>query len=270
MYMQGIPGLPPTCELPMRSPIKNRLATLGVVCVAVALAMLASPQRANAEFLGNLVQIDVSSGENSGSWAFEGPATSDPFSWALPEALNIYSSQNPEVLLATIESINLELDGDPQVILNFAVTAGNANTAFTISSALVAFGSLTNPDSFATAAITAVDNNSNGATVTGTFAGAKAYQASYNAGNLFANLVSPVVAPTDSFGIGGERFPAVGTVQIPGSVTSIKGSFDFILTANDSASGTSRFNVVPEPSSVILALMAATGVYCAARRRNRR
>ena len=270
MYMQGIPGLHLTCEQPMRSVFINRLATLIVVCGAVALAMLASPQQAKAEFIGNLVEIDVSAGDDTGSWSLEGPATGDPFTYDLTEPLNIYSSQNSEVLLATVESLNLRLDGDPQVILNFAVTAGEANTVFSISSALVAFGSLTIPIRLRLPASPSPTTTAMAASVTGTFAGAKAYQASYNAGNLFANLVSPVVAPADNSGIGSERFPAVGTVQIPGSVTSIKGSFDFILTANDSASGTSRFNVVPEPSSVILALMAATGLYCAARRRNRR
>lgn len=233
----------------------------------MALAISASPQRANAEFVGDLLTITVSAGGNSGTWSLPGPATSDPFSWALPETVNIYSSQNPTVLLATIDSLNLGLDGDPQVMLNFAVTAGNANTVFGLSSALVAFGSLTNPASFATAGITVTDNDSNGGSATGLFAGSKSYQASYNGGNLFANLVSPVIAAPDSSGIGSERNPAVGTIPIPGSVTSIKGEFSFVLTANDSASGTSRFNVVPEPSSVILALMAATGLYWAARRR---
>jgi hypothetical protein len=229
--------------------------------------MSTGPQRAHAEFVGNLVQINVSSDGNTGSWAFSGPATSDPFTWALPEPVSIYSSQNPSVLLATVDSLNLTLDGDPQVVLNFAVTAGNANTVFSMSSALVAFGSLTNPASFATAGIGVTDNDSNGGSATGLFPGSKAYQASYNGGNIFANLISPVVAPVDDSGIGSERNPLVGTIPIPGSVTSIKGAFNFLLTANDSAAGTSRFNIVPEPSSVILALMAATGLYWAARRR---
>lgn len=251
----------------MRSQFKIRLATLGVVCGAMVVAMLALPQQAKAEFLGNLVQIDVSAGDYSGSWVLPGPTTDDPFSYDLSGPLNIYSSQNSEVLLGTLESLNLRLDGDPQVILNFAFTAGGANTVFSVSSALVAFGAINNPDSFATAGITVTDNDSNGGSATGLFAGAKSYEASYNAGSIFADLVSPVVAPVDDSGIGSERYPLAGTVQIPGAVTSIKGSFNFLLTANDSASGTSRFNVVPEPSSVILALMAATGLYWAARRR---
>jgi hypothetical protein len=233
----------------------------------LAIAIATAPQRAHAEFLGNLVQINVSSGDNTGSWAFAGPATSDPFTWALSEPVNIYSSQNPTVLLATVDSLNLTLDGDPQVVLGFAVTAGAANTVFSMSSALVAFGSLTNPAAFATAGVSVTDNDSDGGSATGLFAGSKSYQASYNGGNLFANLVSPVIAPVDDSGIGSERNPAVGTIPIPGSVTSIKGEFSFLLTKNDSASGTSRFNIVPEPSSVILALMAATGLYWAARRR---
>ena len=98
------------------------------------------------------------------------------------------------------------------------------------------------------------------------FPGIKAYQAQYNSGpSIFANLVSPVNAPTDTSNTGSDRFPAAGRVPISGIVNSIQSQFSFQLTANDSASGTSSFNltggtIVPEPSSLVLALLGGLGL----------
>ncbi len=43
---------------------------------------------------------------------------------------------------------------------------------------------------------------------------------------------------------------------IPGSVTQIQSQFKFLLTANDQASGTSRFDIIeqpiPEPGTLLL------------------
>ena len=243
---------------------------LFVACCALALAALAVPSRAHAEFLGNLLEIQVSAGTNTGSFILNVSEPGNPFSYQLTEPVDIFSTQNPGTLLATIDGLSLFYDGDPQIILNFALTAGNANTNFSISSALVAFPSLTNPQASATAGITVTDNGTTGGSATGSFPGIKSYEASYNGGTVFADLVSPVVAPPGSSGIGSERFPVpVGsTIAIPGSVSSMKAEFDFILTANDSASGTSNFTIiVPEPSSIFLAMFGGVALLFAARRR---
>ncbi len=241
-----------------------------VVCCALAFAALASPTRAHAEFLGNLLEIQVSAGPNTGSFILDVPVSGDPFFFNLNEPFDIFSSENPGTLLATIDGLSLTFDGDPQVILNFALTAGNADTAFSISSALVAFPALTNPQASATAGITVTDNGTTGGSATGLFPGVKSYEATFNGGTVFADLVSPVIAPAGSSGIGSERFPVpVGsTIAIPGSVTSMAAEFNFVLTANDSASGTSNFTIiVPEPSSILLALAGGMAMLLAVRRR---
>lgn len=241
-----------------------------VVCCALAFAALASPSRVHAEFLGNLLEIQVSAGSNTGSFILNVPEPGNPFVYELNEPFDIFSEQNPSTLLATIDGLSLTYDGDPQILIGFALTAGNANTAFSISSALVAFPALTNPQASATAAITVTDNGTTGGTATGLFPGVKSYEASYNGGSVFADLVSPVIAPPGSSGIGNERFPVpIGsTIAIPGSVSSMAAEFNFVLSANDSASGTSNFTIiVPEPSSIFLAMAGGMALLLAVRRR---
>ncbi len=234
-------------------------------CVLIALTSM--PGRAYATFVGTLLDVQVSAGSDTGEWTLVIPTPDDPLLWQLNGPIDIYSSQNANTLLASIDDLTLQLNGDPQVLVNFAVTAGGTNTNFSISSALVAFSPLTNPQAFATAAVTVTDNDSNGATVSGSFPGSKAYEATYNGGTVFADLVSPVIAPVDSSNIGSQRNPLAGTIPIAGSVSSIAAGFSFVLTASDSASGTSRFSVVPEPSTVVLSLMAIAGLLWACRRK---
>ncbi len=247
----------------------RRLAPLGAMS-CVLLVCLISTSRARGEFLGNLIEVHVSSEGHAGSWLLEVAPTSDPFYWALAAPVEIYSTAEPSRLLATIDSLNVEVDGDPQVLLNFAVTAGAVNTTFAINSASVSFAALNNPQSFATAAITLTDNNGDGASLSGLFAGNKAYQATYNGGSEFASLVSPIVTDPDSSNIGSQRNPLSGTVAIPGSVSSIQTGLSFVLSATDAASGTTRFTViVPEPSTMVLGVFAGVALLVTHRRRQR-
>ena len=174
--------------------------------------------------------------------------------------------------------MHVEVEEDPSVLLNFSLTGSSSPTHVTVSSTTLTFAPLTNPTAFATAAVTVTDTDSSldGATVTGLLTGTKAYEASYGNGTSlvpFADLVSPVTAATDSSNTSLERYPTTGGVTIFDTVSSIQSKFDFNLSANDSASGTSRFNVtesvpVPEPSSVVLAGMGLIGL--AAVRRHRK
>jgi hypothetical protein len=242
-----------------RAPLVGALALLLAVCFAAP---------ARAEFIGS-VQINFDSGSESGSFQLNLPANLDYYRWTLAAPVNVYSSENPANLLATINGFSVELDGDPGVSLGFAVSAAAVDTHITVTSSTVSFVPLVNPLAFATAAITVTDDDSSpsGATVTGLFPGSLAYRATYNGATTFADLVAPVSAATDSSAIGSGRFPLAGLTVIAGAVSSISSQFDFMLSANDSASGTSRFNVVPEPSSLALALVGFVGLAWQLRRR---
>jgi hypothetical protein len=170
------------------------------------------------------------------------------YSWSLAAAYEVYDGQD---LLFSIDSLNFVEDFDPYIRLNFAVTAGGSDTTFTLNSTVVSFATLTNPLAYASAGLT-LTGDDNGATATGLYAGGKNYQAIYNGSSVYGNLVN-------SFSVGNttatlsERLPTSGWQTIPGSVSSIQSQFKFTLSAADSASGTSRFEVmVPEPATLAI------------------
>jgi hypothetical protein len=241
-------------------------------CAALTCASLLLASTAQAAFIGSAVTMRFFTQAGSGTFDVPIPSDADPLNWHLDAPVDVYSSTNPGELVARIDSLSLELDGDPAVSLNFSLTANAAPTMVMITSSTVAFTPIINSSTFATAAITVTDVDNNGATLTGMFPGGKAYEARYNGTSVYADLVSPIVALPNDSNTGSERFPALGTVLIPSAVSSIQSQFAFLLSANDSASGTSRFNVapgqiVPEPSSYVLAAMGLVGYFWFRRRR---
>ncbi|MGD9721088.1 MAG: hypothetical protein AB7O59_03420 [Pirellulales bacterium] len=236
----------------------TRASAIGLCGLALAGILFGTSAPARADFIGS-VSIGFTSGSDSGNYQIDLPQHLDYYQWALSAPVQIYSESDPGLLLATIHAFGVELDGDPGVSLGFFVTAGAAPTQMTITSSTVTFDPIFNPLAFATAAITVTDLNGNGASASGLFPGTAAYQAVYNGSTVFANLVSPVMAGADSSATGSERFPALGMTTIVGAVSSIQSQFDFMLSAFDSASGTSRFFVTPEPTGLALAGLGFVG-----------
>ena len=247
---------------------------LSVVVAAVAVLVL-SPVAAQALPVGSVAAIDiqVQSGAQTGNWSTSWAYTGDTFEWQLPAPLTIYDEN--EAPLATIDYLSMSGDKDPFVTLGFAVAAGAAPTAFTITSATIGFAPIVSGLAFASAAVTLTDGSPliDGATMTGAFPGAHIYQAQYNGiTGVFADLVPSLVAPPGGVSFSGvDRLPAVGRIPIPGAVVDIESQFKFTLSPFDLASGTSRFDIiVPEPSSVVLALVGAVGLAWQVRRRRSR
>jgi hypothetical protein len=248
--------------------IRELIASVAVLCLLPAIAGAVVVN-------GPVVTMSIDAGGHSATWSVELPAPTDNFDWSLPSPVDIYSEDPEPVYLATVDLLSITGDTDPFVALAFAVTAGAVPTNFSIFSGNLAITPINNGLAFASAGITVTDLDSSplGATVTGLFPGTKSYQARYNAGGfVFANLVSPVTAPTDDTAIGTQRHPSpTGRVVVPGLTTDIESEFHFTLTANDSASGTSRFDIiVPEPSSVVLAACGVAAVALCAWRKRRR
>ena len=254
-------------------PDTRRLGLLGVLAIGALLLPISAAQ---AEFVGSAISVHIwSGGGGTGNYELTLPIPTDPWGWELDAPVSIYDPGGNN-LLATIDSLSVALDGDPAVTLNFAVTAGAAATLISVTSSTITFPDITDADAFATAALSLTDNNGNGASATGIFAGGKSYEARYNGGTLFAGLVDPVVAGAGSSALGTQRTPGVGTVVIPGETSSIQSQFSFLLSARDSASGTSRFQVnvpspiIPEPSTWVLGSLALLGWVWLGRRRIRR
>ena len=242
----------------------------GLTVPLIAVAILLAAKSVDAELV-NTVQLNFQNGSDSGSFQVAVPEFTDQFQWNLPGAVQVYSP-GTGALLGTIKDLQITMDGDPGITLGFNVDATNVATHVTFSSSVLSFAPIGNAQAFASAAITVTDNDSNGASATGSFPGGTVYQAQYNGGPIFANLIlTPVNAPIDGSTTASERLPAAGNTGI-GTVSSIHSQFDFMLSANDSASGTSRFNVVagfitPEPSTLVLALTGALGLLWRFRRR---
>ncbi len=234
--------------------------------VATGLVLVVSASSFGAWTPGDgarIVRVDADNERGAGFFQYvfvPGPPIDGVWQWRLAPGMGKIRGPQGE-LIGEIENLELVINTDPFVTLNFSAVAGPFGTNFTITSAVIPFVPIANPDAYATAAITVTDNNLNGATLTGLLPGTKAYRAYYNAPAVdWAVLVDPVVAPAGASAVGGERRPALPQLweTIAGNVDQIGSQFRFHLTALDSASGTSRFEVVPEPVS--LALLALGGL----------
>lgn len=155
--------------------------------------------------------------------------------------------------IASLDDAVLTILGDPQITLNFAMTAGPLDTTVTISSAVLSFGPFVNPDGLASAALGLTESNGDTATLTGLGGSGNAYVASYNTppGTIFAEFIPQLYASgayqsvSDSDGTG-------GFVPISDTVTNMQAQYSFTLTAFDQASGTSVFVIIPEPAGLVL------------------
>lgn len=163
-----------------------------------------------------------------------------------------YYLMSGSTVLGTITDLELGVQPDPVVKLKFAVTAGDTDTPFTITSAIVPVSpTYVNPLANASAGITLSDDGDGSATLTGSFPGGKAYEALYNGTNVIRTLVDPVT--TDFTATGSEAW---GPQQVFGTVNVISSQFQFVLSHGDDASGTSLLQVtVPEPGSLVLVVI---------------
>lgn len=152
---------------------------------------------------------------------------------------------------------------DPQVNLNFSVVAGSAVTEFTINSALLTFPALNNAQARASAAFTVTDGiDGDGATLLGLGTPAEpgfAYTTQYNgfvpAGATFKQLIPQVVAGPEGQATVSADWPGGGGyLPLGGSISDMSSQIHFTLTPNDIASGTSTFEIVPEPTALLLVL----------------
>jgi MYXO-CTERM domain-containing protein len=159
-------------------------------------------------------------------------------------------------VIATVDNLSTMLICDPLVNLGFVVTAGGANAHVTIKSALLSFAAINNAHGTASAQIGITDNDGNGATLTGGGAGGMGYLAQYNGyvpgGTTFASLVPSFSVGT--FGSDNRNGNVPDTPIVP-PVSNMSSQFDFTITANDSASGTSVYVITPEPGSLALLVL---------------
>ena len=144
-----------------------------------------------------------------------------------------------------VVDVNLTIEGDPFVLLDFSVTTGIA-VAFTFTSQLETFDALMNCQAYAYASIGV---STDGAYVYGGQSAGKAFRTLYN-GTLWNDILPTPLAGQGTYD------DSVGYEAIPGIVSSMQSQFKFTLTENALASGSSYYEIigdyVPEPATIAL------------------
>lgn len=211
----------------------------------------------------DLAAVNASNGEmghfgvscDDGFWQYPTEGGAPVFTWQLSEPVNIVGSRG--AVIATLTEASIELLQDPEVHINFVVTAGSSPASFVLTSTNLTFPTLLNAQGKSEVVLNVSDLDGDGATAsTSTGYSAMAFSHFNNAGvpstgSLFASLLSSDVT-AGSFGSGQGVDDTAGFQAIPGAVSSISNEVRFDLSAFDLASGTSSFVVTPEPASFIL------------------
>jgi hypothetical protein len=229
---------------------------------ALAITSLLAGAQAYADISWNVFTIEATS--SLGTASFSG--TYDQGNWITPDVYRwdgngIQLQDGDGDVIATLDSGTFMAVGDPVVNLLFHVTAGASDTVFSIASGLVSFPAIVNGEGTASVGMTLTDSGQDtGANLTGLGgpSNARAYQANYNgfapAGTNFVEFIpglSTAIPGDSTSGSDGTG----GFIPIPGAVTDMSARCAFLLSANDSASATSTYNIrVPEPTSVMLVL----------------
>lgn len=251
--------------------VSSFLALPGAV---VALGVATSSAGAGITISDPAVVIQASSSLGSGqvviplaSGVFDAVANTFRFNGSF----NITSDTDQVIGQATVQSL---VFSDAGLSLIFGVTAGSADTMFSIATPDISFGPLSPLEGRASGSVTVTDTDGNGATLTGAIGQGDVYRWAFNGpaasggGTTFDTQVAgPIVADSFSSITLSENFPGGGAFAAFGApVSSISGLVNFTLSAGDIASGTGVFVTrVPSPGS--LGLVAAAGAALAVRRR---
>jgi hypothetical protein len=238
----------------------NRRILAGFALIIVACGIF--PQVAGASWVGeDVLQIQVQSQGLAASetWLLPLDLTSNGqcqnYEYDVSQPVNFVSNG---VVLGTVNQVTALYRSDPFVALGVAVTAGSADTTFTINSATVSFDNIVNPQAYAVAGLTITDNNGDGATLTGLYPGGKAYQAIYTSSagpTVWSSLVGGFTASPYRMNTLNDGQPATGTQLVSDSLVSIQSQFDFTLSPYDMATGSSHFEITPEPATLSLLVL---------------
>jgi len=227
----------------------------GLVAALAAGLLVAFP--ATADVSNVVLRVAATNGRGGAAieiTADQGAWVGDTFYWSTERPIEITSGDQ---LLATLREATLQVRSDPQVYLNFSVQAGDFDTDFVISSPLLSFPSIGTALGRASAAFTLMDFFDDGARLTGTGPTGGSYLAQYNGfvpgGTTFAERIPLIeVAPPQVLAVATFEEPLGAGYAAIGQVSDMSAMFSFRLTAWDFASGSSNFEIVPEPAGLLL------------------
>jgi hypothetical protein len=229
----------------------------GAVRAALPFLLLASTATAYGE-IKDIFTITAQCDYGRASWKMIGDVELErgAFHWRLEQPIELVDPYSGR-LLGTLLEASTMLSGDPQISLGFLVQAGDIKTDFEISSALLKFPTINPAEGRASSQVTLTDLDGDGAAFGGRYDKGRAYLAQYNGyvpnGSTFTTLISDFAAPPGGSNGVAENDPFDGSFRsISGDVVDMSTQFRFSLSAFDTASGTSNFEIVPEPATVAL------------------
>jgi hypothetical protein len=242
----------------------------GLAGLALVGLMIGAPIAGAAELSDVVLRIEASSGRAEGYVEFtqaDGWWEGDTFYWQTDEDIPIVDPDSGEVIGtfladAGVSSYVVPEDwarSHPQVNLGFAMSAGVAPTTFTVRSALLSFSPMTNPDARADCAINITDVTGDMVQLDGAGPTGGAFLSQYNGavpnGTTFDESITQIVGGLFETVTGDSD---TDWVTVSDTLSDISTQISFMLTAGDSASGTSAFQVVPEPTGMLLVLAGLT------------
>lgn len=240
------------------------------VCLCALVCVFGSTMAA-ADLIGPTIIIEAVNDAGAGQYVVTPAeqsydADTGTWEWGLSDPLEIWDPSS-QSLIATMESGTFLFDGEGQVNLSFSVTAGDTDTMFQIISSMLPVDPPMSPaEGYASAAFTVTDFDGDGATLTGNAGadGNKSYLAHYNGfvpdGTAFAELIQAVAATPWSTADLFENHPPAGYAPIAEPVADMSAMVSFVLTADDLASGTTNFVIIPEAGALGLLLLGAIGL----------
>ncbi len=169
--------------------------------------------------------------------------------------------------IATVAELTVSYALDPAIYLHFSVVAGPALTNFTITSALQPVSPpIVDAYGRATSAFTLTDGPlGGGATLTGLEGGPAAYLAQYNGfvpgGTTFSAQIDQIIAdPRGTRNMSVNDPDPVNYRAVGSAVSDMSAEIKFSLTGRDLASGTTTYEIIPEPAACLLLAAGAIGL----------
>lgn len=218
---------------------------------------------------GQLLRAEWTALFDDGYW---NPDTLE-YDWALPAGQMPMLIASDGTVLGGLANAGVYCREDPQVDLNFSVFAGALNTTFTITSPHLSFASMSNTQGRTSAGFSLTDLDGDGVSLQA-WNGGNVYTSRYNGyvpgGTTFHDHFAGTYGTVDPFGSFSisEDFPGGGLFDPIGpAVTDMSSRFRFTLSANDIASGTSVYEIIPIPAPGTVALLGLGGLLAGRRRR---
>jgi len=238
---------------------RSRIRALGAL--VIVLSFVAGSALADVSEV--VLRITASSGRGTSVLeitADQGTWEGDNFFWSPNEDIPLMSGDQVVGTIVKDDSY-IAIYADPQIAMGFSFQAGDTPTDVIVTSGVLSFPTIAGATGRADAAFTVMGS---GVSLVGLHPGGGAYHAYYNDSITFAEAIGPItVGPTEPLAIGNFAYPGGGAYLPIGSVSNMGAEIAFTLSANGFASGSSNFEIVPEPAGLLL---LALGV-CVLRRR---